>query len=171
MISDVESWIKWFDGVNRRAMRDVGGLSDDVLDWRPRSGEGEEAWTVRELVGHMATSRLFFAQAFSGGDWGMGSNDHGLTGIESCVRLLAESAQETANLVRQGGAAALMYRFPSFDDPGITLAGWRMLMMIAEHDIHHRSQIMTYAGLNGWPVQQVFGRSYEEVVAARRRTG
>jgi uncharacterized damage-inducible protein DinB len=170
VITDVESWIKWFDGVNRRAMRDIGGLDDSVLDWKPELGDGEASWTVRELVGHMATSRLFFAQAFSGGEWGMGSNDHGLTGIESCVKLLADSAQETAGLVRQGGDAALTVRVPSFDDPTITIAGWRMLMMIAEHDIHHRSQVMAYAGLNGWPVQQIFGRSYEEVVAARRRS-
>ena len=43
-----------------------------------------------------------------------------------------------------------------------------LLMMMAEHDIHHRSQIMTYAGINRWPVQQVFGRTYEEVLRRTR---
>jgi uncharacterized damage-inducible protein DinB len=36
--------------------------------------------------------------------------------------------------------------------------------MMAEHEVHHRSQIMTYAGLNRWPVAQIFDRTYEEVV-------
>jgi hypothetical protein len=36
-------------------------------------------------------------------------------------------------------------------------------MMMLEHDVHHRSQIDTYAGLEQWPVQQIFGRTAEEV--------
>jgi hypothetical protein len=42
-----------------------------------------------------------------------------------------------------------------------------MLMMRVEHEIHHWSQIATYAGLNGWEVAQVFGRDNEWVVAQR----
>ena len=30
------------------------------------------------------------------------------------------------------------------------LSGWRVLLLMMEHDIHHRSQIDTYAGINGW---------------------
>jgi uncharacterized damage-inducible protein DinB len=32
------------------------------------------------------------------------------------------------------------------DTPG-SLSGWRILMMMLEHEVHHRSQIDTYAGL------------------------
>jgi uncharacterized damage-inducible protein DinB len=49
------------------------------------------------------------------------------------------------------------------DAPGQSLAGWRVLMMGIEHDIHHRSQIDTYAGIAGWEVQQIVGRIAEEV--------
>ena len=44
-----------------------------------------------------------------------------------------------------------------------TLSGWRVLMMMLEHDIHHRSQIDTYAGLNGWPVPDIYGRSAQQI--------
>jgi uncharacterized damage-inducible protein DinB len=44
-----------------------------------------------------------------------------------------------------------------------TISGWRGLMLMAEHDIHHRSQIDAYAGVMGWPVAHIFGRSAEEV--------
>jgi uncharacterized damage-inducible protein DinB len=44
------------------------------------------------------------------------------------------------------------------------LSGWRVLMMMVEHDIHHRSQIDTYAGLNGWPVPDIYGRSAETII-------
>ena len=36
-------------------------------------------------------------------------------------------------------------------------------MMMLEHDIHHRSQIDTYAGLNGWDVPDIYGRSAETI--------
>ena len=32
-----------------------------------------------------------------------------------------------------------------------------------EHDIHHRSQIDTCAGLNGWDVPCIYGRSAETI--------
>jgi hypothetical protein len=38
-------------------------------------------------------------------------------------------------------------------------------MMMLEHEVHHRSQIDTYAGLEGWPVPDIFGRSAESINA------
>jgi uncharacterized damage-inducible protein DinB len=38
-------------------------------------------------------------------------------------------------------------------------------MMMLEHDVHHRSQIDTYAGLNGWEVPQIYGRAAEQIGA------
>jgi len=36
---------------------------------------------------------------------------------------------------------------------------------MVEHEVHHRSQIDTYAGLEGWPVPDIFGRSAEDIAA------
>jgi hypothetical protein len=36
-------------------------------------------------------------------------------------------------------------------------------MMMLEHEVHHRSQIDSYAGLEGWPVPDIFGRSAETI--------
>jgi len=49
------------------------------------------------------------------------------------------------------------------------LSGWRILIMCLEHEVHHRSQIETYAGLQGWPVMDIYGRSAEQVGAQRER--
>jgi len=38
-------------------------------------------------------------------------------------------------------------------------------MMMLEHEVHHRSQIDTYAGLQGWPVPQIFERTFESIQA------
>ncbi|KKL69470.1 hypothetical protein LCGC14_2114660, partial [marine sediment metagenome] len=57
---------------------------------------------------------------------------------------------------------------PLMDTDG-SLSGWRLLMMMLEHEIHHRSQIDTYAGLQGWPVPDIYGRSAEQVGLQRPR--
>ncbi len=44
-----------------------------------------------------------------------------------------------------------------------TLSGWRILMMCLEHEVHHRSQLDTYAGLHAWEVPHIYGRSAEQV--------
>jgi len=49
------------------------------------------------------------------------------------------------------------------DTPGQGLSGWRLLMMMLEHEVHHRSQIDAYVGLQGWPVPDIFGRSAESI--------
>jgi uncharacterized damage-inducible protein DinB len=41
--------------------------------------------------------------------------------------------------------------------------------MMAEHDIHHRSQMDTYAGLNGWDVPQIYNRSAEAIGSLQER--
>jgi uncharacterized damage-inducible protein DinB len=38
-------------------------------------------------------------------------------------------------------------------------------MMHIEHEVHHRSQIDAYAGLEGWPVPDIFNRSAESIDA------
>ena len=48
-------------------------------------------------------------------------------------------------------------------DTDDTLSGWRILMMLLEHEVHHRSQIDTYAGLEGWDVPQIYGRTREQI--------
>jgi hypothetical protein len=40
-----------------------------------------------------------------------------------------------------------------------SVAGWRVLMMLTEHEIAHRALLTTYAGMNGWPVHQIFDRT------------
>ena len=69
MITSVGSFLKYFDGVNRRAMRDIGALPPEADGWTPATGDGERAWGINKLVGHMCGSRLYFASAYRGEGW------------------------------------------------------------------------------------------------------
>src|SRR5262249_40501874 len=83
---------------------------------------------------------------------------------DTWVPWLASSAERFAALMRDTPATWLARRIEMIDTPG-TLPGWRLLMMMLEHEVHHRSQIDTYAGLRGWHVPQIFERTFESITA------
>jgi uncharacterized damage-inducible protein DinB len=163
MIQSIQAFLAYFEAVNRRALRDITALPPEADGWKPATGEGEAAWSINELVGHMAVSRLYFASAYRGEGWtfppppDVGSRDR-------WHPALAESARELHRLVEGTPDAWLARKVQMIDTPR-GLSGWRVLMMMVEHDIYHRSQIDTYAGLNGWEVPQIYGRSAEQIVA------
>src|SRR4029450_4813952 len=66
MFTDIETFLRYFDGVHRRALRDIGALPAEAESYRPETGEGEGAWGIAQLVSHMAGSRLYFARAYRG---------------------------------------------------------------------------------------------------------
>ncbi len=161
MFTSISAFLKYFDAVNRRALRDIGALPPEADGWTPATGEGEQAWSINQLVGHMAGSRLYFISAYRGEGWispsapDVSSRDRWLPAIEESAEALHRQLDETPD-------AWLERKVQMIDTDG-ALSGWRLLMMMLEHDIHHRSQIDTYAGLNGWPVPDIYARSAETI--------
>ncbi len=84
---------------------------------------------------------------------------------DTWIPWLRKSADRYVELIKDTPEEWLNRRVDTIDTPGATLSGWRLLMMMVEHEVHHRSQIDTYAGLHGWPVPQIFNRSAESIDA------
>ncbi len=161
MIRSLADFLRYFEAVNRRAMRDIAALPPEADGWTPPAGDGERAWGINTLVGHMAGSRLYFASAYLGEGW-VSPPPPDVSRRERWVPALAESyAAFRARL--EGTPDAWLDRKVEMIDTSGSLAGWRLLFMMMEHDIHHRSQIDTYAGLNGWDVPQIYGRTAEHI--------
>lgn len=161
MFRSIDAFLTYFDAVHRRAVRDIGMLPPEADGWRPGSGEG--AWSVNQIVGHMAASRLYFVSAYRGEGW-IAPAPPDVGSRERWVPALEESAREVHRLLRGTPDAWLERKVPMIDSDG-ALSGWRILAMMVEHDIHHRSQLDTFAGLNGWPVPDIFDRSAERIGA------
>lgn len=161
MITSVSAFLRYFEGVNRRAMRDIAALPPEADGWTPATGEGEKAWSINKLIGHMAGSRLYFVSAYSGNGWispappDISSREKWLPALES------SHAEFSARL--EGTPDSWLERRIDMIDSEATLPGWRLLLMMMEHEIHHRSQIDTYAGMNGWDVPQIYNRSAETI--------
>ena len=164
MITDVESYLRFFDSVRRRTERDVAALPPQAAAWRPPAASGEAGWGIGQLVEHIGGSRLYFASAYRGEGWLFSPADFDRGDQRTWLPWLSSSAERFAALLRETPPAWLTRRIEMIDTPG-TLPGWRLLMMMLEHEVHHRSQIDTYAGLQGWNVPQIFERSFESVTA------
>ena len=161
MFTSIDAFLNYFDAVNRRAMRDVASLPAEADGWAPATGEGEQGWSINQLVGHMAGSRLYFASAYLGKGW----LSPGAPDVSSRDRWVPAIEESAAEFHRQldGTPDEWLARKIEMIDTDAKLSGWRVLMMMLEHDIHHRSQLDTYAGLNGWPVPDIYGRSSETI--------
>jgi uncharacterized damage-inducible protein DinB len=162
MFKDVETFLRYFEGVNKRAMRDVAALPAEADGWEPPSGEGEKAWGINTLVGHMCGSRLYFASAYLNKGW-ISPDPPDVSSQEKWVPSLQTSFEAFREKLAGTPGEWLERRIDMIDSPGATLPGWRLLLMMMEHDIHHRSQIDTYAGLNGWDPPQIYNRSAEKI--------
>ena len=165
MITDIASYLGFFDSLRRRTERDVAALPPASVDWTPPAIEGEVGWTIGQIVGHIGSSRLYFASAYRRAGWIWTSPDLDVDDQRTWLPWLDASAGRFAALLRDTPPEWLTRRIEMIDTPDGTLSGWRLLMMMLEHEVHHRSQIDTYAGLMGWPVPHIFGRSKESIDA------
>ena len=168
MITDVRSFLRYFEGVHGRTVRDVSSLPEEAESWVPPASSDEEAsWGVPRIVGHIAEARRFFAGAFLDRGWVWEAWPDALERREAWVPALERSRDDFTASLADVPDDLLLRRVPMLDEPDRRLAAWRTLMMMVEHEVHHRSQLATYAGQNGWPVHQIFGRTNEWVVSQR----
>ena len=168
MFKDIEGYLRYYRGLHKRTLRDVGALPPEAQSYKPETGEGENAWGIGEIVRHMAGSRLYFARAYRDEGWYFGdpvrecdSQDDWLPALEESFELFTSGLEGTP-------AEWLERKIAMIDTDG-TLSGWRILMMCLEHEVHHRSQLDTYAGLHAWDVPHIYGRSAEQVGLQRER--
>ncbi len=168
MIAGVEDFLHHFRGLNRRAVRDVGDLGAGAETWSPLAGEGENAWGVGQIVSHMATSRVFFARAYVEDRWHEEAWEGPVETREQWVAALDGSAERVRHLL--AGTPDEWLQRPVTMLDGRPTPGWRLLLLMIEHEVHHRSQVQTYAGLFGWGVHHIFGRSAEEAGLEARRS-
>ena len=168
MITDVASFLGWFEGVHRRTVRDISLLPVEAETWKPPvEGDDEGSWGVPQLVRHIAEARPYFASAFLGRGWVWDQWPDELTTRDSWVPALERSLQQLHHDLDGVPHERLRERVELIGAPDKTASAWRLLMMMSEHEIQHRSQIAAYAGLNGWENAQTFDRTNEWVVEQR----
>lgn len=165
MITDMAAYLRFFDSVQRRTQRDIAALPSGAAAWRPPATDGEAGWSIGHIVGHIGGGRIYFASAYRGEGWITEPAELDEDDQRTWLPWLQSTAARFVARLKDTPREWLDRRVEMIDTPGATLAGWRLLMMMIEHEVHHRSQIDTYAGLQGWPVPDIFNRSSETIGA------
>ena len=138
MITSIAEFLRCFDAVHRRAVRDVAALPVEADGWTPPAGRGENAWSINQIVGHMASSRLYFASAYRGEGWlfpgapDTSTHDRWLPALE-------ESHAEFRHRLEGTPDEWLQRRIDLIDSEGSS-SGWRVRLMMVEHDYDYLPQ-------------------------------
>ena len=162
MLNDPQAFLSYFEGIHRRTVRDIHALPKPAESWAPPAGEGENAWSIAQIVHHICESRMYFARAYRNEGWLYDWEVPSTASLDDWVPALQASLEEFRGRIDGTPAEWLTRRIQMIDTDGM-LSGWRVLMMMVEHEVHHRSQIDTYAGMQGWDVPQIYGRTREQI--------
>jgi uncharacterized damage-inducible protein DinB len=159
MIRSVVEFVNYFNGVRKRTLTYVHVLPADKIDWHPRSGE----FTCGDLIRHLSAAEKMFVGLALNGVW----KYEGHEGAQTYEALLTELEQTHV------AAMTALKTLPEaeLDQPRPALTGtlslktWRWLMALAEHEIHHRSQLAMYLFLLEITPPHIYGLGVEEVIA------
>lgn len=165
MFAHVHDFVRWFEGVHRRTVRDVALLPAEAGTWLPATPDPESgvAWGVPDLVAHLAEGRMYFTGAFLNRGWIWEALPVRPETKEEWIEVLESSFAAMRDALDGISDSTIACRIELIAAPEKSISAWRALMMMAEHEIAHRAQISTYAGLNGWPAAQIFDRTNEWV--------
>jgi uncharacterized damage-inducible protein DinB len=108
MITDIASYLRFFDSVRRRTERDVAALP--AAAWRPPAVGGEGGWGIGQIVAHIGASRLYFASAYRGEGWVWEEAGANPGDQRTWLPWLERSAERFGALLRETPAAWLARR-------------------------------------------------------------
>ena len=69
MFKDIETFLRYYDGLQKRTIRDVSALPPAAAEYTPPQGEGEQGWAIGEICRHIGGARLYFAKAYRNEGW------------------------------------------------------------------------------------------------------
>jgi uncharacterized damage-inducible protein DinB len=161
MIQSVESFIGYFESIRRRTLMYINVLPPDRLSWTPKPGE----FTCGDLIYHIAETEGMYLSVIQKSTWKFAHHDHhGQPDFAHAIADLDKVHQEAMQTLRTLPDTILLEPRPTPTPNGPTIKAWRVMMMMVEHEVHHRSQLATYLTLMGIQPPQIYGVTLEEVI-------
>jgi uncharacterized damage-inducible protein DinB len=160
MIASLREFSEYFDGVRRRTVGFFRMIPAERIDWAPQGGE----YTCGDIVRHVAASESMFTGVVTDGVWRYDGHARamGATLHDALALLEARHAAGSRALARAADAVLTDWR-PPLSPGDRAIRGWRVLMAMSEHEVHHRSQLASYLTLMGIEAPDIFGLGVEDV--------
>ncbi|NJN18175.1 MAG: DinB family protein [Oscillochloris sp.] len=160
MLTNIPAFIDYFERVRRRTLLFFNRLPPEHIDWAPRTGE----FTCGDLIRHVAAAEQMFAEVAAGGRWVYpGHNRERGQSLPQALDYLAVSHSSAIALISTLDQGELQFSRTAVGGKPIEV--WRVLMLMVEHEIHHRSQFAEYLTQLGIAPPQIYGLKLEDLLA------
>jgi uncharacterized damage-inducible protein DinB len=158
-IQDTAAFLEYFDKIHQRTMRVARRIPPDKLDWTYREGK----FTLGDLVRHIATiERYMFAETIAGRPSRYaGCGKELADGYEGVLEFAERLHRESAEIFSRLSPEDLNRKCATPE--GASIATWKWLRAMVEHEIHHRGQIYLYLSMLGVPTPPLYGLTSEQV--------
>jgi uncharacterized damage-inducible protein DinB len=163
-ITTIDPFLKYFDNVRERTMREARCIPPDKIDWSYAAGK----FTLGDLLRHIVvTERYMFAENVQNHDSRYTSHGPELgADYDSVIELMKRLHTESLAIFARLTAEDLKRKCKTPGGAGIQTAKW--LRSMVEHEVHHRGQIYLYLGLLGVPTPPLYGLTSEQVRSGSR---
>ncbi|HEX2189329.1 MAG TPA: DinB family protein [Longimicrobiaceae bacterium] len=158
-IQSMERFLEYYEGIRQRTRRVVERIPDDRMEWRHAPGR----FSFGDLVRHLAAmERYMFAENVAGRPSSYpGHGPELAAGPEAVRRYFEEMHAESVEVFR--GLADEELRRRCVTPAGVSMAVWKWLRAMVEHEVHHRGQLYLMLGMVGASAPPIFGLTSEEV--------
>jgi uncharacterized damage-inducible protein DinB len=164
MLQDTPSFLAYWRNARARTVRVLEALAPEDLEWAPAPG----AFTFGDLFRHLAgLERWMYAETVQGRP--SRYTGHGVelaAGLDGVRAYLDQCHAESLAIFGTLTEADLLA--PCMNPSDASMATWKWLRAMAEHEAHHRGQLYLMASLRGRPVAPLFGLTEQELAAASK---
>lgn len=158
-IRDAASFLAYWESVRARTVRVVRCIPPEQLEWAPRPG----AWSFGDLVRHLAAlERWMFAENAAGRPSRYAGCGRELAdGYDAVLAYLERMHAESVEIIGALTPDDLARRTTT--PAGTSIAVWKWLRAMPEHEAHHRGQLYLMLGMIGVATPPIYGLTSEEV--------
>ena len=162
MIQTAADFIKYFESIRRRTLNYIRVVPLDRLDWSPKEGE----FTCADVIRHIIMAEKMFVRVVTDGSWKYEGHDADeKQSLDELIAMLETVHVESMDTLKQLSDRDLNEPRTGPRGEGQPIKAWRWLMVMAEHEVHHRSQLAVYLSLMGVQPPHIFGLGVEDLIA------
>lgn len=157
IVSKAEA-ISHIEGVRKRTMMYVNALPENIIDWRPDPNK----FSIGDIIRHLGSAEVMFFHAMKQNEWRYHGHDSdkGQT-MREAISYLHACHDTVMEGLHQLDQERLMMKTKNVH--GYEVSTWRIIMAMAEHEIHHRGQLSAYMQANQIDPPQIFGLKIEQI--------
>ena len=158
-MKELAPFLDYFEKMRGRTLRVAAVIPEEDFETSP-IGKG---FTFGDLLRHLVgIEREMYAEN-AAGRTSTYSGHEAVRGKAATMEHVARMHAEAMEIFRSIGDEGMLR--PCTTPGGATMATWKWLRLMLEHEAHHRGQLYTYLQILGIPAPPLYGLTSEEVKA------